>query len=59
MFLVNILEKSGRKLNKTWIDKEGEIYNRLMKLWIGLNDTEIYLMKANQSSQNSSLKHYG
>ena len=37
-----ILDESNRKPNKIWVDKGSEVYNRLMKLWLENNDTEIY-----------------
>ena len=29
-----ILNESGRKPNKIWIDKSSDFYNRSMKLWL-------------------------
>ena len=37
-----ILDKSIRKLNKRWVDKGSEFYNRTKKSWIERNDIEIY-----------------
>ena len=37
-----ILDESGRKLNKIWKDKDSEFYNRSMKSWFYDNDIEIY-----------------
>ena len=37
-----ILDESGRKLNKIWVDKDCKFYNRSMKLWLQDNDIEIY-----------------
>ena len=38
----SILKKSNRKLNKIWVDKGGEFYNRSMKSWLEKNDIEMY-----------------
>ena len=38
-----ILKESNRKLNKIWVDKSREFYNRLTKSWLEKNDTEMYL----------------
>ena len=38
-----ILKESNRKLNKIWVDKSCEFYNRLTKSWLEKNDTEMYL----------------
>ena len=35
-----ILDKSARKPNKIWVDKESEFYNNCFKKW--LNDIEMY-----------------
>ena len=40
--LKNILDKSRRKPNKTWMDKGSEFYNRSMKPWMQDNGTEMY-----------------
>ena len=37
-----ILDKSGRKPNKIWIDKGIEFYNNSFKKWLKDNDIEIY-----------------
>ena len=37
-----ILDKSGRKPNKTWIDKGSEFYNSSFKKWLKDNDIEMY-----------------
>ena len=37
-----ILDESGRKPNKTWVDKDSEFYHRLIKSWLEDNDTEMY-----------------
>ena len=47
----NILKKSNRheakskrrRPSKVWVDKDSEIYNRLMKSWLEKNDIEMYL----------------
>ena len=38
----SILKKSNRKLNKIWVDKGSEFYNRSMKSWLEKNDIEMY-----------------
>ena len=38
----SLLKKSSRKLNKIWVDKGSEFYNRLMKLWLEKHGTEMY-----------------
>ena len=35
-----VLDESGRKPNKIWVDKGSEFYNRSMKLWLQDNDIE-------------------
>ena len=37
-----ILDVSGHKPNKIWVDKESEFYNRLMKSWLKDNDMQMY-----------------
>ena len=37
-----ILDKSGRKPNKIWVDKGSEFYNHSFKKWLKDNDTEMY-----------------
>ena len=37
-----ILNKSGRKPNKIWIDKGSEFYNSFFKKWLKDNDIEMY-----------------
>ena len=37
-----ILDESGRKPNKIWVDKDSEFYNRSMKSWLENNAKEIY-----------------
>ena len=37
-----ILDKSGRKPNKIWVDKGGEFYNSSFKKWLKDNDIEMY-----------------
>ena len=36
-----ILDESGCKLDKVWVDKGNEFYNRSMKFWFQDNDIEI------------------
>ena len=38
----NILNKSGCKPNKIWIDKGREFYNNSFKKWLKDNDIEVY-----------------
>ena len=37
-----ILDESGCKPNKTWVDKGSEFYHRLMKSWLEDNDRDMY-----------------
>ena len=37
-----ILDKSGRKPNKIWVDKGSEFYNNSFKKWLKDNDIETY-----------------
>ena len=37
-----ILNKSNRKPNKAWLDKDSEFYNRLMKSWLEKCDIAMY-----------------
>ena len=37
-----ILDESGRKLNKIWVDEGTEFYNKWLKSWLEKNDIEIY-----------------
>ena len=43
-FIVNAknLESSNRKPNKTWVDQDGEFYNKLFKRFLKINNTEMY-----------------
>ena len=38
----SILKKSSRKINKIWVDKGSEFYNRSMKSWLQGNDIAMY-----------------
>ena len=38
----SILKKYNRKLNKTWVGKGAEFYNKSMKSWLEKNDIEMY-----------------
>ena len=38
----NILDESGPKPNKMWVDKASEFYNRSMKSWLEDNGIEMY-----------------
>ena len=37
-----ILDESGRKPNKIWVDQVSEFYNTSVKLWLKKNDIEMY-----------------
>ena len=37
-----ILDKSGHKPNKIWVDKGSEFYNNSFKKWLEDNDIEMY-----------------
>ena len=37
-----ILDKSGRKPNKIWVDKASEFYNSSFKKWLKDNNIEMY-----------------
>ena len=37
-----ILDKSGRKPNKIWVDKVSEFYNNYLKKWLKENNIEMY-----------------
>ena len=37
-----ILDKSGRKSNKIWVDKGSQFYNSSFKKWLKNNDIEMY-----------------
>ena len=37
-----ILDKSGRKPNKIWVDKGSKFYNNSFKKWLKDNDIEMY-----------------
>ena len=37
-----VLDKSGRKPNKIWVDKGSEFYNNFFKKWLKDNDIEMY-----------------
>ena len=39
-----VLDKSRRKPNKIWVDKEREFYNNFFKKWLKDNDIEMYLI---------------
>ena len=39
----SILDKSGRKPNKIWIDQGSELYNHNFKKWLVSNDISMYL----------------
>ena len=40
--LQKILDKSGHKPNKIWVDKGSEFYNNSFKRWLKYNDIEMY-----------------
>ena len=37
-----VLDESGRKPNKIWVDKGSEFYNRSKKSWLQFNNIEMY-----------------
>ena len=37
-----MLDKSGRRPNKIWVDKRSEIYNNSFKKWLEGNNIEMY-----------------
>ena len=37
-----ILDKSGRKPNKIWVDKGSKFYNSFLKKWLKIDDIEMY-----------------
>ena len=37
-----ILDESGRKLNKIWVDEGTKFYNKWLKSWLEKNDIEMY-----------------
>ena len=37
-----ILDESNRTLNKIWLDKDSDVCNRSMKLWLQDNNIEMY-----------------
>ena len=37
-----ILDESGHKPNKIWVDRGSEFYNRSMKSWLQDNNREMY-----------------
>ena len=39
---IEILDESGHKPNKIWVDKGSEFHNRSMKSWLRDKDTEMY-----------------
>ena len=45
-----ILDESDHKLNKIWVDKGSEFYNRSVKSWLQDNDIEMYLMQNEDKS---------
>ena len=45
-----ILDDSDHKLNKIWVDKGSEFYNRSVKSWLQDNDIEMYLMQNEDKS---------
>ena len=45
-----ILDKSGRKPNKIWVDKGSKFYNNSFKKWLKDNDIEMYLIHSEGKS---------
>ena len=39
-----VLDNSGRKPNKIWVDKGSEFYNSSFKKWLKDNDIKMYLI---------------
>ena len=48
--LQKILDESGRKPNKLWVNKSIEFYNRSMKPWLEDNGMEIYSTHSEEKS---------
>ena len=42
MLFLKKFNESNRKVNKTWVDKGSEFYNRWIKSWLQKNDLEMY-----------------
>ena len=45
-----VLDKSGRKTNKIWVDKGSEFYNSSVKKLLKDNDIEMYLIHKEEKS---------
>ena len=45
-----VLDKSGRKPNKIWVDKGSEFYNNFFKKWLKDNDIEMYSIHNEEKS---------
>ena len=45
-----ILDRSKRKPNKLWVDKESEVYNNSFKKWLKYNDIEMYSVHNEEKS---------
>ena len=45
-----VLDKSGRKTNKIWVDKGSEFYNNSVKKLLKDNDIEMYLIHNEEKS---------
>ena len=45
-----ILDESGCKPNRIWIEKDAEFYNRSMKSWLKVNGIEMYSAPWRQST---------
>ena len=54
-----ILDKSGGKSNKIWVDKGSEFYNSCFKKWFKDNDIEMYSIhnEGNQLLLKDLLEH--
>ena len=52
-----ILDKSGCKPNKKWVDKGSEFCNRSMKSWLQDNDLEIYSTNEGKSVKEKFYKN--
>ena len=46
----NFLDESSRKLNKIWVDKSSEFYNRPIISWLQDNNIEMYSVRNEEKS---------
>ena len=47
-----ILDESGRKPNKIWVDKGSKFYERSMKSWLQLQDNNIEMYSAHNEGKS-------